>query len=230
MSRSAALRTLSREEARAFYDRFGSRQDRQGFYEDVAIDALCARGDFAGAGAVLELGCGTGKLAKRLLERELGPEARYLGLDLSTTMVALARARTQPFGDRAEIRHSEGAPAIEVADASFDRFVSCYVLDLLSLADIAALLREAHRILNPGGLLCTASLTRGSSPVTRVVSRAWAWIQARRPQLVGGCRPIRVAELLPAEAWSLESVQVVSAFGVPSEVVIAQRRPGPLTP
>jgi len=224
MSRSHGAATLSHDEARAFYDRFGSRQDRQGFYEDVAIDQLCAHADFAAATAVLELGCGTGKLAKRLLERELPPGARYLGLDLSATMVALARARTQPFGERAAIRHADGAPTIDVAGASFDRFVCCYVLDLLSLADIRAVLGEAHRILEPGGFLCTASLTHGRSPASRAVSRAWSWVQARRPQLVGGCRPIRIEELLPAEDWSLQYSCTVSAFGVPSEVVIAKRR------
>ena len=33
-------RTLGRAEARAFYDAFGSRQDRQAFYEDVALEGI----------------------------------------------------------------------------------------------------------------------------------------------------------------------------------------------
>ena len=31
---------LSRDEAKAFYDRFGAKQDSQGFYEDRALEDL----------------------------------------------------------------------------------------------------------------------------------------------------------------------------------------------
>lgn len=224
MTATRAPRTLSYEEARRFYDRFGTKQDKQAFYEQSAIDRLCAHADFGSATAVLELGCGTGKLAERMLGHELGPEARYLGLDVSGTMVALARDRTVRFGARAEIRQTDGSPGIDVPSGSFDRFVSCYVLDLLSPGDIQAVFGEAARILPPGALLCTAGLTDGTTPVARLVSRSWAWLQARRPAWVGGCRPIAVRELLPRGVWRVEYAGVVSAFGVPSEVVIAARR------
>jgi len=215
---------LSIEEARSFYDRFGAKQDQQGFYEDAAVDELCRSAGFREATAVLELGCGTGKLAHRLLEQELGPHARYLGLDLSTTMVRLARERTAAFGARAEIRQTDGSARIDAADGGFDRFVSCYVLDLLSHTDIHSVLAEAHRVLAPGGLLCTAGLTPGRSALSRVVSSTWAWLQARAPHLVGGCRPIEVQALLPPADWEVEHKSVVQAFGVPSEVLVARRR------
>ena len=37
--------------------------------------------------------------------------------------------------------------------------VSTYVLDILSDADIASMLRESHRLLRPGGVLCLTGLT-----------------------------------------------------------------------
>ncbi|HEX6121939.1 MAG TPA: class I SAM-dependent methyltransferase [Ktedonobacterales bacterium] len=57
----------------------------------------------AGQGAVLDLGCGTGDLARRLAERV----ARVDALDLSAGMLALAR--TLPGGDRPNLRWIHGA-------------------------------------------------------------------------------------------------------------------------
>ncbi len=54
-------RTLTRNEAQRYYDRFGSWQDRQGFYEDPALDLLMKLGKFSEATNVFEFGCGTGR-------------------------------------------------------------------------------------------------------------------------------------------------------------------------
>ena len=58
--------TLTSSKIRDFYDAFGKKQDKQ-FYEDAAIDHLIEHGEFEKAGYVVEFGCGTGKLASRLL-------------------------------------------------------------------------------------------------------------------------------------------------------------------
>lgn len=52
--------SLTREEARTFYDRFGSRQDKQAFYEDPAVSVLIDQARFADAWRVVEFGGGTG--------------------------------------------------------------------------------------------------------------------------------------------------------------------------
>ena len=93
-------RTLTTSEARAFYDRFGAKQDKQAFYEDRAIAALIAHADFEHAQSIFEFGCGTGRLAARLLPTPLPDNCHYLGVDISTTMVALARERLRPTGQR----------------------------------------------------------------------------------------------------------------------------------
>ena len=153
---------LSREQARRVYDRIGARQDTQAFYEDRATGILIRHAAFGSAQRVLEFGCGTGRFALQLLSRHLPAEARYRGLDLSPTMVRLAETRLAPFAARAEVVLTEGAPPASEPAASRDRFVSNFVLDLLSEDDIAAVVREAHRILVPGGLLCLTSLSLGA--------------------------------------------------------------------
>jgi ubiquinone/menaquinone biosynthesis C-methylase UbiE len=139
-------------------------------------------------------------------------------------MVALARRRLQRFGKRADVQLSDGAARTTDPSGSFDRFVSNYVLDLLSEDDIARLVGEAYRLLQPEGLLCLASLTHGANPLTRVVSRAWSVVHSLRPTLVGGCRPVVASDFLPADDWERRHVEVVTRFGLSSEVVIAARR------
>jgi hypothetical protein len=65
-------------------------------------------------------------------------------------MVELAEARLVPFGSRAEVILTDGSPPTSEPATSGDRFVSNFVLDLLSEDDIGAVVREAHRILTPG--------------------------------------------------------------------------------
>ena len=93
--------TVPPDALRTHYDRFGARQDRQAWYEDKALDCLADSGAFAGARSVFEFGCGTGRFAARLLAGEMPPDARYLGVDNSATMVELAGRRLAEFGPRA---------------------------------------------------------------------------------------------------------------------------------
>ena len=216
-------RTLSHDEARAFYDRLGARQDSQAFYEDAATSIVLRHASFESARSVLEFGCGTGRFAATLLERYLPPDARYLGLDASNTMVGLAGRRLAEFGERAAVRLSDGSPKLAVADASVDRLVSNFVLDLLSAADIATLLEEAHRVLVPGGLLALVSLTRPFTPASRVVMAGWRLLFSLRPALVGGCRPIGLLERLPPPKWAVRHHERVARFGIPAEVLVTKR-------
>ena len=215
---------LTRAQARAFYDRFGAKQDGQAFYEDAAVQDLLAHAEFEKAKAVFEFGCGTGRLAETLLTHHLPAAAHYVGRDVSTTMVDLARQRLARFAARADVRLTDGAPRIEAPDATFDRFLSNYVLDLLPPDDIAGVLSEAHRMLTPGGLLCLVGLTHGTTRVSRLVSWVWARVHRLRPQLVGGCRPLALLPFLSEDDWRILHHNVVVAYGIPSEIVVASHQ------
>ena len=73
--------TLTPSEARTFYDKFGEKQDTQGFYENPALEDLIVHADFQHAQKVFEFGCGTGKFAERLLQA--GTSACGLARNLS---------------------------------------------------------------------------------------------------------------------------------------------------
>lgn len=211
---------FSVDQARAFYDRFGRKQDWQRFYEDPAISVLIEHAAFIQAHRVLEFGCGTGRFAERLLRDILPAECSYLGIDVSRTMVDIARPRLQRWSDRAEVRLSDGSARLDEADRTVDRFVSNYVFDLLDAEQIAGVLTQAHRVLVAEGSLCLVSLTHGSGPFSRLVSRMWQQIHSFSPALVGGCRPLNLTEFLDSQ-WRLQYHGTVGSFGLISQVIVA---------
>lgn len=212
---------LSRDEARAFYDRVGARQDRQGWYEDAALDALVRELGLGGAARVFELGCGTGRLAERLLSRELPSAAEYVAVDLSATMRALAGERLRPFGGRTVVFDPGALPPEVLTPGRFDRYISAYVYDLLPVEEIRVQLELAHRLLAPCGLLGIAGLTFGETAASRAVMGLWRAVHALRPRAVGGCRPLRIAQHLHAAQWRVAHRSVHVARGICSEVVVA---------
>ncbi len=215
---------LTQDQARRFYDRFGARQDMQAFYEDKATTALIVAAGFDQARNVFELGCGTGRFAQKLLSKHLPEEARYLAVDVSPVMAGLAVKRLAPWSGRAHVQLLED-PAGSSEDlpvpAGCDRIVATYVFDLLPPERILSIVNQAHRKLEPEGRLCLTALTYGQKPVGRLVARGWEKIYRINPWLVGGCRPIRLDEYLAAGEWKIEYRQVVMAWGISSEVVVA---------
>lgn len=218
------MRTLTHQEAKAFYDNFGRKQDRQGFYEEPALRVLVAHASLREAQSVAEFGCGTGRLALELIKNQLPQSARYVGTDISSTMVEIAADRLAAFGSRASVVQTQGTPRLPAKDASMDRVLSTYVFDLLSDAERTEFLAEAHRVLRPGGMLCLCGITNGTTPLSKAVMSIWNWLYEQSPRLLGGCRPTRAVDQLPDSAWETRYHQVVVAWGIASEVVIASPR------
>lgn len=213
---------LTYDEAKRFYDSFGKKQDKQ-FYEEPAINELIEYGKFDRAKNIVEFGCGTGKLASRLLKRVLPNDWHYTGVDVSQTMIALCQKNIEQFSKRAKCYKNEGAPKIILPDQSADRFISAYVLDLLTEKDVLTLLNEAYRILVPGGYLCVAGLTHGVTFTSRIVEFLWNSLYKLNPYIVGGCRPINVTTHIQSDKWHIIHDSIVVSYGIPSEVIIARR-------
>jgi len=93
---------------------------------------------------VLDLGCGTGRLAT--LARQLG--ARHaVGVDRSAAMLAEAR---QSAVERVQWTTAD-APALPFADGAFDVVMSGLMMG--HVADFAGAMAEAARVLRSGGVL-----------------------------------------------------------------------------
>ncbi len=96
---------------------------------------------------VLEVGCGTG----HWLERVARQGHRVVGIDASRGMLARARAAVVPAG----LVHAR-AEALPCGAARFDRLVCVNAFH--HFRDAGAFLREARRVLRPGGGLLTIGL------------------------------------------------------------------------
>ncbi|MDP1715804.1 MAG: class I SAM-dependent methyltransferase [Anaerolineales bacterium] len=217
------LRGLTKEDVEKFYDHFGARQDKQNYYENVALADLLEHARFDTAQAVVEFGCGTGRFAEQLLEIHLPNASSYWGCDVSTTMIELSRKRLLGFGSRARLWKSAGEVSLPLPSESADCFVSNYVMDILSFEEIDAVIGEAKRILKKDGLLCLTGLTNGKGLFSKLWTAFWNVRFAINPKWVGGCRPIYVRELLNGD-WEIEHYRVVVARGISSEVIVAGKR------
>ena len=124
---------------------------------------------------VLDAGCGTGYLSVQLARRG----AQVVGVDLSPEMVRLARARAARAGVTADLHVDDAQALTTIADASFDRLVSNYVL--MDLADHEAALRAFRRVLRPDGVAVLIFLhpcfdvPAGPERLDGAVRYTWPW-------------------------------------------------------
>ncbi len=148
--RLTAVRAVRAAAAQNYFRRHAAEWDRirKLHVADAAVeDAIRAALADRPIGALLDLGTGTG----RMLELFAPDIERGLGLDLSLDMLALARARL----DRAGLKHCSVRQGdiydLALPRDSFDAVIIHQVLHFLD--DSAHAIREAARVLRPGGRL-----------------------------------------------------------------------------
>jgi SAM-dependent methyltransferase len=97
---------------------------------------------------VVDIGAGTGTLALAALER--WPNVRVIGVDPARRMLDLAMEAARRAGRHERLSVKVGdAAGLPLADASVDGAMSSFVIQLTS--NRAAAVREAFRVLRPGG-------------------------------------------------------------------------------
>jgi ArsR family transcriptional regulator len=140
--REAAAQNYFREHA-AEWDRIRSLHVAEGDVETAMREAL-GNGPFR---FLVDLGTGTGRALELFADRY----ERALGLDINHTMLAYARSKLDSAGlERAQVRHGD-LYHLSLPDAAADAVVMHQVLHFLS--EPAQAIREAGRILAPGGRL-----------------------------------------------------------------------------
>ncbi len=117
-------------------------------HEAVAAAAVTSPGM-----RVLEIGCGTGAVTERLVERG----ARVTAIDQNPQMMEQARARLSEAPEEAVTWIEKTAAEIDSLEAEgFDAVASSFCLSEMSASERGYVLREAARRLKPGGVLAIA--------------------------------------------------------------------------
>ena len=136
-----------------YYVAFGAREQNEAEFfatGDPVMRLLTAElKRFPGRGAALEIGCGPGRLM-RPMSRHFG---EIHGVDVSDRMIRLARERLRDTPN-AHPHHGTGSDLSQFADATFDFVYSYAVFQHIPSRDVVfSYLREAWRVLKPGGVL-----------------------------------------------------------------------------
>jgi ubiquinone/menaquinone biosynthesis C-methylase UbiE/predicted ester cyclase len=186
------------------YDRSMSRFERLLFAGNR--EWVCERAE----GEILELATGT---ARNL--PFYPSDAKITGVELSPEMADLGRRRANELGREIEIRVGD-AESLDFPDESFDTVVCTY--GLCTIPDDAAAIREAKRVLRPGGRVLLAEHVRSPNPVVRTIQRALEPFAHR----FGGDHLLREPlDHLAAEGFEIETVKRSKAGWV--ELVSARK-------
>ncbi|WP_374427185.1 malonyl-ACP O-methyltransferase BioC [Ideonella dechloratans] len=129
------------------------------------LDRLPSAAPTESVRTVLDLGCGTGYCLPAL--QQACPQARVIGLDLASGMLAQARAQ---WGDRFEWICAP-AEHMPLDDACVDLVYSSLALQWCD--SFSAALAEIHRVLKPGGTVLLNTLAEGT---LRELAEAWATV------------------------------------------------------
>ena len=152
-------------------------------------------------GLIVELSCGEGLLAERLLDEF--STTRLVALDASGVMLERAAARLAHFGERQEVRR------FEIADAGWrsewqggcDAVVSSMAVHHLDDPGKRRLYADVLRMLRGGGALVIADIIQPASAAA-VRLAADEWNRAVREQSLTRFRDLSAYEAFLSSGWN----------------------------
>ncbi|MEU6243876.1 class I SAM-dependent methyltransferase [Streptomyces sp. NPDC047024] len=134
---------LDYEKEAAIYDAHRGGEARAAAATEAVLALIPAR-----TGRLLDLGCGTGTVTRRLVAAR--PGLRVTGVDRARAMIRRSAALVPGAILRADCRQ------LPFPDAVFDAVTSVWLLHLMAdAADRRAVLTEVARVLRPGGTYVT---------------------------------------------------------------------------
>lgn len=151
---------------------------------------------------LLDLGCGAGLVSEPLAR--LG--ARVVGADATAENIAAARAHAAAEGLAIDYRVTT-AEDLVAAGESFDAVLALEILE--HVADPAAFLADAGRLVAPGGQLILSTLNRTSkSFLMAIVGAEWVlrWLPRGTHDWQRFLKPAEVTALLRAQGFAVGEI------------------------
>ena len=213
--------TRSKEAAKASYDMFSRWYDvlvgwGEKKFRKVGLEKLRARE----SEQVLEIGFGTGHCTLALAQ-SVGGSGQVYGLDISEGMRDVTQSRVAQAGIAERVKLKLGDAANLPFEAnSFDAVFTSFTLELFDTPEIPVVLQQCQRVLKTGGRICVVAMSKEGKP-NRLV-RLYEWGHAKFPDYVD-CRPIFVRQALEDAQFQILDTTKMSYWGVPVEIVVAQK-------
>jgi len=167
---------------------------------------------------VLEAATGSGEMFRRLVKAN--PSGITVGFDLSPNMAArTARQARRRFPTARTLCQAVDACQMPFRSESFDAVFCCYLLELLSGADIARTIAEFHRVLRPGAKLTLVLIGQN----TALFNSAYKVAGRLAPAFWGRQVERRVPELIESAQFRLLEDHFLRQIYYPSRVLVAQK-------
>ena len=129
---------------------------------------------------IVDIGCGIGMSTIAL--QEIYPEANLTGIDLSPYFLAVAQYRAQKLGKQANWLHRAGENT-ELPDNCCDLVSACLVFHELPNSAAQAIIKEASRILRPGGYLAIMDMNPQSETFLKMPPYVLTLLKSTEPYL-----------------------------------------------
>ena len=157
---------------------------------------------------VLDLGSGGG-MDVLMSARRVGPQGHAYGVDMTDEMLRLAEANRDRSGIANATFLKGTIEAVPLPDATMDVVISNCVINLAE--DKAAVIREAYRVLRPGGRLAVADMVEMEKLAPEVKGAADAWAGC-----IAGTIPVAdYRRLLVAAGFADPEIEIHTVTEVP---------------
>ncbi len=210
-------------DARVPQDQIGELYDGKAWFYDVwaylteskARERALELAEIQDGQYILEVAVGTGLMFNEIVKRN--SRGQNVGIDISEGMMSRAKVKLSKQNSENYSLSIGSAFDLKVGDASIDMLVNNYMFDLVPFNQMDKIIGEFKRVLKRNGKLILINMTKSES----FGGGLYENVYRLSPRFLGGCRGVRMTDLLTRHGFKIEVREYVQQMLFPSEVIIA---------